>query len=74
MKAFEAFLATPFGSACRVALGVVLGYLVLDLSNDGTVSVSLDEVVTWVAAALVVAVPILIAYVNPADTRFGRTE
>lgn len=67
------FLTTPIGSALRVAVGVVLGYLVLDLSNDGTVSVSWSELQTWVAAALVVAVPVLIAWVNPADTRFGRT-
>ena len=73
MDSFGKFLTTPFGSACRVALGVVLGYFVLDLSQDGTISVSWDEVQTWIAAALVVAVPLLIAYVNPADSRFGRT-
>jgi predicted permease len=73
MDAFEKFLTTPVGSAARVALGVVLGYLVLDMSQDGTVSVSWDEVQTWIAAALVVAIPLLIAWVNPADSRFGRS-
>ena len=66
------FLAGPVGSAVRVALGVILGYLVLDLSEEGTISVSWDEVQTWLAAALVVAVPLIIAAVNPADTRFGK--
>jgi hypothetical protein len=66
------FLTTPIGSALRVLVGVVLGYLVLDLSADKTISVGLDEVTTWIAAGLVVAVPILIAAVNPADTRFGK--
>jgi len=67
------FLTTPVGSMCRIVIGVALGYLVLDLSNDGTISVSWDEGVSWLAAGLVVGVPVLIAYVNPADTRFGRT-
>ena len=65
------FLATPVGSMVRILVGVVLGYLVLDLSNDGTISVSWDEVQTWIAAGLVVAVPVLIAAVNPQDSRFG---
>jgi predicted ABC-type sugar transport system permease subunit len=68
------FLTTPIGSALRVLVGVVLGYLVLDLQADGTISVSVSEVWTWVAAGLVIAVPILIAAVNPSDTRFGRTS
>ncbi len=71
-EAFERFLTTPVGSACRIAVGVILGYLVLDLSNDGAISIGWDEVQTWIAAALVVAVPVIIAAVNPADPRFGR--
>ena len=74
MSSFGKFLATPVGSALRIVAGVVLGYLVLDLSNDGTVSVSWDEVQTWVAAGLVVGIPILIAAVNPQDPRFGKTD
>jgi ABC-type amino acid transport system permease subunit len=67
------FLTTPIGSALRIVVGVVLGYLVLDLSKDGTISVGWDEVTSWVAAGLVVGVPILIAWINPADSRFGRS-
>lgn len=66
------FLATPLGAAVRVFAGVVLGYLVLDLSNDGKIDVSLDDLNSWIAAGLVVAIPLVIAAVNPADTRFGR--
>lgn len=69
-----AFLTTPLGSALRVFVGAVLGFLVLDLTSDGTISVGIDEVWTWVAGGLIVAVPILIAWVNPADQRFGRTD
>lgn len=71
---FGKFLTTPLGSALRVALGVVLGYVVLDLKQDGTVSITLDELYTYVAAGIAVGTPILIAALNKADTRFGRTE
>jgi hypothetical protein len=67
------FLTTPVGSMVRIVLGAVLGYLVLDLTKDGTVSVSWDELRTWVAGALVVGLPVAIAWINPVDTRFGRT-
>lgn len=73
MASVEKFLATPVGGMFRIFVGLVLGYLVLDLSNDGKLSVSWDELATWVAAALVVVIPLVIAWVNPADSRFGRT-
>lgn len=67
------FLANnPIGAALRVFVGVVLGYLVLDLTTDGRIDVSLDDLNTWIAGALVVAIPIIIAVVNPADKRFGN--
>lgn len=71
---FGQFLTTPLGSALRVFVGAVLGYLVLDLSTSGTIDVSVSDLKTWVAAALVVAVPVLIAALNPKDDRFGLTE
>ncbi len=71
-EAFEKFLATPVGSACRIAFAAVLGYLVLDLTQDGSVSVSWDELNTWIAGAIVVGLPVTIAAINPADPRFGR--
>ncbi len=69
---FGKFLTTPLGSALRVFLGAVLAYLVLDLQTDGTIDISVGDVMTWVAGALVIAVPLLIAALNPADTRFGK--
>lgn len=71
-RVWKFLAAGPVGAAVRVFVGVVLGYAVLDLANDGTISITLHDVSTWVAAGLVVAVPIVIAAVNPADTRFGR--
>lgn len=73
MQAVWNFLANnPLGAALRVFAGVVLGYFVLDLSEEGSVSVSVDDLNSWIAAGLVVAVPIIIALINPADSRFGR--
>jgi membrane protein DedA with SNARE-associated domain len=73
MQSVWSFLANnPIGAALRVFAGVVLGYFVLDLGADGEVSVSADDLNAWIAAGLVVAVPIIIALINPADTRFGR--
>lgn len=72
MNGFWEFLKGPVGSALRVFVGVVLGYLVLDLQTDGKISVSVEDVNAWIAAALVVAVPLVIAAINPADTRFGK--
>ena len=73
-ESFGKFLSGPIGSALRVFLGAVLGYLVLDLQTDGKVSVSLDDVNTWIAAGLVVAVPLIIAALNRQDPRFGNVE
>lgn len=60
------------GGAIRVFAGALLGYFYLDLVADQKVEVSWDEVNLWVAGALIVAVPLVIAAVNPADFRFGR--
>jgi len=68
------FLTTPLGSALRIFVAAVLGYLVLDLTTDGKIDVSVSDLNTWVAAAIVVALPVVIAAVNPADTRFGKTD
>ena len=67
---FGRFLTTGPGSALRVFAGVVLGALVLSLQSGDCCKAS--QVWPWVSAGLIVAVPILIAWVNPSDTRFGR--
>jgi hypothetical protein len=64
------FLAGPVGSAVRVFVSVVLGAFVLDLTNTG--NISLDSWETWVVAGLVSALPVLVAYINPSDPRFGN--
>lgn len=69
------FLTTAPGSALRVFLGAVLGGVVLFLRNGNSITnIDLDAWNAIITAAVVVAVPLLIAWVNPADTRFGKKE
>lgn len=69
------FLAGPIGSALRVFGGAVLGALVKFLVDGNKLqALKPSDLSTWIAAGLVVAVPLLIAFVNPADPRFGSTS
>jgi len=70
MEAIGKFLAGPIGSALRVFVGAVLAAVFLE-SQDGTID--FGNWPTWVAAGIAVAVPLVIAAVNPQDPRFGRT-
>ena len=63
-----AFFAGPVGSWIRVWVATALTALLADLVSD---SVSLD----WKAyaiAGVVAILPPIIAYLNPADPRFGN--
>lgn len=67
------FLAGPLGSALRVAAGFALGELVAYLGNGGTFrGLSWAAVELWLGGAVAVGLPLVIAALNPADTRFGR--
>mgnify|MGYP001251266819 CR=1 FL=1 len=67
------FLTTPLGSALRVFLGACLGGFVLYLSNGNSLTdINFDTVNAILTAAAIVAVPLVIAFVNPADPRWGR--
>jgi hypothetical protein len=73
MEAVGRFLAGPFGSALRVAAGFVLA-AVLATVQAGSVA-ELGELDWWqatLAGAIGVAVPLVIAALNPEDPRFGR--
>ena len=62
------FLKGPVGSWLRVWLATALTALLTDLASS---SVSLD----WQAygiAGVVAVLPIVIAYLNPSDPRFGK--
>lgn len=65
-----AFLAGPVGSFARVFVSALLGAWLLSLTDTGEISFSAWE--TWVVTALVSAIPVVIAALNPSDTRFGN--
>jgi ABC-type maltose transport system permease subunit len=61
------FLKGPIGSWLRVWLATALTVLLADLATDGVA-------VDWKGYAIAGAVailPLIIAYLNPQDTRFG---
>ena len=66
------FLTSPVGSFLRVVLGFVLGALTVFLAEGGTFAdLTWGDFQLWLGAAVAGALPILIAWVNPDDTRFG---
>jgi hypothetical protein len=69
------FLASAPGSALRVFIAAVLGLFVTWLANGNTFD-DLDwtTVQTWIGVAITVALPIIIAWINPQDPRFGKTS
>jgi hypothetical protein len=72
---FGKFLASPIGSALRVLVALVIGSFVAWLGAGHSVAdVSLSDFWTWLGAALVVALPIVVAALNPSDPRFGKTN
>lgn len=66
------FLAGPVGSWLRVfgaaALSAYLGAQVLDADNFAT------NWKVYAVAGLVSVLPVVIAYLNPNDPRFGKTD
>lgn len=69
------FLASLPGSILRVFLGAALGAFYLYIQNGNSFTdVDIDALVGFVTAGLIVAVPLVIAALNPADSRFGRTS
>ena len=71
MKAFQDWLATsPLASFLRVFIAIVLAQAVDAFVKVGTFDFSNYQ--SWMIAGLVAAVPVLIRWLNPADTAFGR--
>ena len=66
-----AFLASPIGSWLRVFLAAMLNAWLLDLTE--VADISFDAWETYVVAGLVSTLPVIVAYLNAADPRFGKT-
>lgn len=72
-KAWAWLARSPIGAAARVASGLVLGSFVTYLLNGGSLTeVSWADAQAWVGAAVAIAAPPVIAWLNPADARWGR--
>jgi len=61
------FLASPVGGWLRVWAATALTALLVDLKSE-----SVLDWTGYAIAGVVAALPLAIAYLNPADTRFGR--
>lgn len=71
MRSFDNWLAnTPLGSAAKSFLAFIIGAAVADWATKG--AISLTEWQTWLIGGFVTVVPPLVAWLNPADVRFGN--
>ena len=61
---------TPLGTALKTFIAVVIAGAVADFSTDGAISLAHWQ--TWVIAGLVSAVPVVVNWLNPADSRYGN--
>lgn len=71
MQKLWEFLKNPLGSWLRVFVSVVLGLWLADLTNVKYLHWDPSEWLAWLAAGAIAVLPVIIAWVNPRDTRFG---
>ena len=60
---------TPLGSAFKTFIAVILAAAVADFATDG--NISLTHWQTWLIGGLVSALPAVINWLNPSDSRYG---
>lgn len=66
------FLNTPFGSFTKVFLAAVLTtYLILLSNGNKLFTWNKDMLEHLLTAGLVSAIPVIINWINPNDTRYG---
>jgi len=65
------FLAGPVGSWIRVFVAAMLSAWLLDLSNAAVIDFAKWQ--TYVVSGLVSVLPIIVAFLNTSDPRFGKT-
>ncbi len=63
------FASSPIASALRVALAFALGNMIADFAKVGDFDFTNWK--SWLIGALVVAVPMILRWVNPEDKSFG---
>lgn len=71
MNAFaEWFARSPIASWLRTFVSIVLAMFIADGAD--VFAVDLTELRTWVAAGLASVLPLVVRWLNPADSAFGR--
>ena len=63
---------SPFATALKVGVSVVLAMAVADWTATGTIG--FDKWQTWVIAAAAAALPVIVNYLNPQDDRYGKVR
>lgn len=61
---------TPLGTAAKTFLAVLLSTALASWANDG--AITLDAWQTWVIAAASSALPVIVNWLDPAYTNYGR--
>ena len=64
------FANSPIASAIRVGLGYVLAAMVADFVKVSQFDFTNYE--AWLIGAFAIAVPIILRWLNPADTAYGK--
>ena len=60
---------SPLALFLKIFVAAIIGDAVADWAKTGTIA--FDDWQTWVIAALVAAVPVIIAWLNPANKCYG---
>lgn len=66
----EWLASSPLGTALKTFIAVVLSGAVADWATDGAISLANWQ--TWVIAACVSALPVIINWLNPEYTSYGK--
>jgi hypothetical protein len=69
-KFLQWFADSPLASALRVAIAYIVGTMVAEFAKVGTFDFTNWK--SWLIGALVVAIPPILRWLNPADTAFGK--
>lgn len=73
MQRFEFWLAnTPLGSWAKSFVAFLIGAAIVEWST--TKVIAFDKWQTWVIAGLAATIPPVLAWLNPADDRYGRVH
>ena len=63
------FAKSPFASALRVFIAIVIGQMVAEWARVG--DIQFTNYKSWVISALVAAIPTILRWINPQDSAFG---